>query len=94
MSMNFEPENPNTPTQEHTSCKNFSWEGIYLYLDGRVSQAQRQLIDEHIRKCIFCNDCKELEETIRTLLKITVPTRCPCELLEAIQQKIQTIAED
>jgi anti-sigma factor (TIGR02949 family) len=76
-------------TAEKKICDNFSWEGIYLYLDGQVSEEQKRQIDEHLHKCLFCNDCKELEEAIRSILKIKVNAKCPCELLEAIKQKIK-----
>lgn len=67
---------------------------LWEYIDGTLSTADRDLIDEHLTRCRRC--CGELEfaHELRGFLRKGRDLPLPDDALQRLQQTLDTLEED
>lgn len=83
----------NPTDHQHSSSDNpcqDALDGLYRYVDGEMTEADRRQLDMHLRDCVGCESVFEFEVRIKRVVATRGRVRCPDEVRARLVQVVQS----
>ncbi len=70
-----------------------TWELLYHYIDGELSEERRVVISRHLDDCPPCGDAFQFESELRFVIADRCRERAPESLRQRVTEAIQRMQE-